>query len=251
MKIVEGKNLSDAWNHAVQEFSNMPASMAGPCVVTFPVMENFENIGCFEVRNKLDEALKQEGRSSVRTVANTIFPQSLWQHHRHDRHDFFLAAEKIWPRVKMSNPHGTYFYRMIRFENGGESVNQLEHIITTWRRKNYRRSALHAGIFDPREDHTHQSIKQFPCLQQVAFHPSGSKGVDGLSVVAFYANQILFEKAFGNYLGLMRLGQFMAREMGLKLKKVTCVASYLKLSSGKLRPSAKALADDLRKYTAA
>ena len=61
------------------------------------------------------------------------------------------------------------------------------------------------------------------------FHTKGSNGLNGLEVMAFYANQILLEKAYGNYLGLYRLGQFMAGEMGLKLTGVTCIASHLTL----------------------
>ena len=62
-------------------------------------------------------------------------------------------------------------------------------------------------------------------------------GKDGLSVVAFYATQTLEEKAYGNYLGLLRLGRFMAQEMGLEFKDVVCIASDLKLNNtcGKAR----------------
>ena len=58
----------------------------------------------------------------------------------------------------------------------------------------------------------------------------GSNGCQGLSVVAFYANQTLIEKGYGNYLGLYRLGKFMAASMGLELKEVVCIASALKIS---------------------
>jgi hypothetical protein len=40
----------------------------------------------------------------------------------------------------------------------------------------------------------------------------------------------LAEKAYGNYLGLYRLGEFMAGEMGIKMKEVVCIATALKLS---------------------
>jgi len=36
--------------------------------------------------------------------------------------------------------------------------------------------------------------------------------------------QYLFERAYGNYLGLCRLGRFMAEQMGLSLVKMTCIA---------------------------
>ena len=90
----------------------------------------------------------------------------------------------------------------------------------------------------------------FPCLQQVVFHTKGSNGSDGLEVVAFYANQLLFEKAYGNYLGLYRLGKFMAGEMGLRLTGVTCIASHLKISnSGTTKGELSPLAEVLKRET--
>ena len=87
------------------------------------------------------------------------------------------------------------------------------------------RSALQAAIFDPTKDHTNQRMRGFPCLQQVAFAPQGA---DGLMVTGLYATQYIFERAYGNYLGLCRLGRFMAQEMGKQLTQVTCVASPAK-----------------------
>ncbi len=41
--------------------------------------------------------------------------------------------------------------------------------------------------------------------------------------------QYLFERAYGNYLGLKRLGDFMAHEMSLTLERVVCIAAVGKL----------------------
>ena len=57
----------------------------------------------------------------------------------------------------------------------------------------------------------------------------GSNGCEGLAVTGFYATQHVFEKAYGNYLGLCRLGQFVAHELGLKLVRMTCVTALAKL----------------------
>ena len=71
-------------------------------------------------------------------------------------------------------------------------------------------------------DHTNQRRRGFPCLQQVAFAPTGD---DGLAVTGFYAKQHMYERAYGNYLRLCRLGRFMAHEMGLTLSQVVCIAT--------------------------
>ena len=48
-------------------------------------------------------------------------------------------------------------------------------------------------------------------------------------MTGFYATQHVYEKAYGNYLGLCRLGQFVAHELGLRLVRMTCVTALAKL----------------------
>ena len=51
----------------------------------------------------------------------------------------------------------------------------------------------------------------------------------GLVVNAFYATQQVFNKAYGNYLGLAQLGAFMAHEMKIPLARVNIMAGIEKL----------------------
>ena len=46
---------------------------------------------------------------------------------------------------------------------------------------------------------------------------------------AFYATQQLFEKAYGNYLGLAQLGSFMAQQMGEKPARLNVFVGVAKL----------------------
>ena len=48
---------------------------------------------------------------------------------------------------------------------------------------------------------------------------------------AFYATQLLFNKAYGNYLGLCRLGDFMAHEMGLTFERMNCFVGVAKIDN--------------------
>jgi hypothetical protein len=43
-------------------------------------------------------------------------------------------------------------------------------------------------------------------------------------VNAFYATQYMVERAYGNYVGLCRLGRFVAHELDLPLVRFTCFA---------------------------
>jgi len=237
---IYGENLSQAWAAALLKCYEVPGAILSPAAVCFPVRQEqeLENI---EIRRTVDKYLARSGKSIlktsiVNTIAGTIFPQSIWEHANEDRHKFFKMFREMIPNVRRcrANKRGHYFQRMIAYlpnANEDEPINQLEHIIQTWKKGNHRHSALQVGIFDPRVDHTNAPRQGFPCLQQVSFHASGSNGKDGLSVVAFYANQTVVEKAYGNYLGLYRLGMFMAKEMGIQLKEVVCIASALKLNN--------------------
>lgn len=236
VKQITGDNLTLAWVNALVECSNASHKKISPAAVTFPVYDNENDNEIPEIRNILDDILfdnkkTYSGNKVSETVANTIFPESIWRIAKGDRQLFYSKYYNMFPLVKKSknNSNGTYFSRLIAYDINDKKVNQLEHIISTWAKKNHRLSALQAGVFNPAKDHTDQRIKGFPCLQQIVFQPIGVNGTGGLSLIAFYAKQAVIEKAYGNYLDLLRLGKFMAENMGLELKSVTCIASDLSL----------------------
>lgn len=238
---VHAPNLSIAWATAFARCWHAPHTVLAPQIVSFTVDEDDPSwhLESPNIRQKLEEQLLSlricsANQSNIDTVASTIFPQSIWIRCQGDRHTLFAEYEKIWPLIgKCSrNRRGTYFRRLTAY--GGthdtEKINQLDLILEKWMSGNHCHSVLQASIFDPFQDHINSRIPGFPCLQQIAFHPHGPNGSMGMSVVAFYANQLLLEKAYGNYLGLYYLGRFMASEMNLALRQITCITSNLKLS---------------------
>jgi hypothetical protein len=236
---IHGKNISEAWAHALVRCMDAGGRILAPGIVSFDVKEedNSWKLETSEIRQALDNQLSAFGivsanQSNVETVAGTIFPESIWKRCCGNREKLFKEYEKMWPLIskckRAANVRGTYFRRLTAF--GEKGTNQLEKIINAWNNGTHRHSALQAGIFDPTQDHRETPFLGFPCLQQVVFHPIGPKGKGGMTVVAFYAKQLLLEKAYGNYLGLYRLGEFMAGEMGMRLRRVTCIASDLSLS---------------------
>ena len=80
----------------------------------------------------------------------------------------------------------------------------------------------------------------FPASNRCPFAPTGT---GGLAVTGFYATQYIVERAYGNYLGLCRLGQFMAHEMGLRFEQLTCIATPAKRDGSKsaLKPLAQSV----------
>lgn len=251
---IHGKNLSEAWAQTFITCMNTSGKIIAPAIVSFDVTDddNSWHLEIPEIRQSLDKQLTDFGiisanQSNIETVAGTIFPESIWKRCHGCGDNLFAEYTKMWPFISRCTPNarGTYFRRLTAF--GEQKTNQLKNIIDAWNHKIYRHSALQAGIFDPAQDHRETPYLGFPCLQQVVFHTEGTKGSEGMAVIAFYANQLLLEKAYGNYLGLYWLGRFMAGEMGLNLRGVTCIATNLSLSTKHGKQECRPLLEKLKK----
>jgi hypothetical protein len=230
IKTIQETNLSHAWRKAFLEAAKPGVKEISPLIVSIVGLIDERPAEDCLVRQMLDDELVNKGFFTCKTVAETIFPLSLWNPIQ-DRHQLFERYKHILPDIKKLTPqnhNGLYFERLIAFGPKRKEINQLDHIIMTYHNGNHRRSALQAAIFDPARDHTDQRQRGFPCLQQLAFIP----GEDSeLTVTAFYATQYLFDRAYGNYLGLCQLGRFMAHELGLRLIQVTCIAGVAKIGN--------------------
>jgi len=217
---IREKNLSIAWAKAFVEV--MEHSEVSPLTITVDGLDTEEITEDRRIRTLLDTSLSETGHISCETVAGTIFPMSFWNPNR-EADLLFARYRRCRKRILQcpANHNGVYFDRLMAYgKDNGEAVNQLAYIIKTYTEKdNHRRSALQATVLDPRSDESDQQRRGFPCLQQIGFVPMSKKR---LNVVAFYPMQHLYNKAYGNYLGLCRLGQFMAQEMGLTLAQLTC-----------------------------
>jgi hypothetical protein len=182
------------------------------------------------VRLLLDTSLSSKKKHSTATVASTIFPVSLWNP-RVSRGVFYERYMRLWPRIQAyrQNRRGTYFQRLIDYPRATEpSFNQLEKVISIYQTGTRRRSALQCSILAPHLDLNGTPYQGFPCLQQVAFLPDRA---GGLEIAAFYPMQYLWERAYGNYLGLIHLGKFVAHEMDLELRSMSCVCLVAKLEN--------------------
>lgn len=227
---IERDSLSLAWGNALRTVSAPGRREFTPLIVSVTGFDaNGTPLETPSIRTALDSLLAETGKQSVETVASTIFPYHMWNQ-TVGRQNLFDRYLKILPRLRSAstkNRHGIYFERMIA---GGpeQHPNQLDFVISAYcSRDDVRRSMLQIGVFNPTLDVTSAAQRGFPCLQHVTFAPVG----DCLTVNAFYATQYMVERAYGNYLGLCRLGAFAAKEMGLKLSRVTCY-SGIAMSDG-------------------
>lgn len=233
--IVEETNLSVAWSRAFLRAMEPGVKGLAPLVLNLTGFRGGDPQEVPEVRNGLDATLLGLRRSlpggkgrhlyDTHSNANLICPLVWYDRAGHDRHAFFERFRTFYPALRRCNPlnrHGTYFGRMVAYGRGPEDGNQLEHIIKNYVERGISRpTAMVADVFDASRDHTAQTRRGFPCLNRVGFVVIG-KHKDQLGVVADYPTQYLFERGYGNYLGLCRLGKFMARELGLELTQFTC-----------------------------
>lgn len=229
--VINDSNLSRAWSRLLLRVLNGAGTEVSPLVLS---VTGFDEKGVVSedpsVRHALDQLLKRKNRPNVEDVAFTIFPQRVWEISGHDRARLFALYRATFPRWqamnKKSNGRGLYFERMVMYGRGPCEGNQLEWILSQFHaRVGVRRSMLQATTFDPGRDHVASAQLGFPCLQQVSFEPTAA----GLVMNAFYATQQIFDKAYGNYLGLAQLGAFMGHEMDMCMARLNVMVGIAKL----------------------
>jgi hypothetical protein len=231
MPLIRDSNLSTAWARAFLGVMKRGVRGITPLFVHVTGLQDCPSVEIDEVRERLDRSLARLGHHSCHTVANTIFPYTLWEK-SNERNDLYRRYARIVPRLRRhpENRNGLYFERMTAYGSGKKEGNQIEHLISIWKEGVRRPTAFVANIFDPARDHTRQRRRGFPCLHHVQFTPLGR---GRLAIGGSYPTQFLFERAYGNYLGLYRLGLFVAKEMGLELTDLSCSISMARLGEGK------------------
>lgn len=227
--LIEDVNLSEAWIKVLKYIADNPGREISPLILSITDFNEIEN-----VRKKLDSMLISNGNRSIQTVSETIFPNSLYQYCGKKRHTLYKEYCNNLPRIKSidkkANGKGTYFERLIAYEGNSRIINQLEIIISSLNIDSNvkRRSKLQASIFNPEKDHIDGMFQGFPCLQHITFYKSDNKG---LVLNSFYAVQYLYQRAYGNWLGLINLGKFVANELDIKFERFNCYVGVEKLDN--------------------
>ena len=235
--LITESNLSTAWARA---FLHAHDGANDTLVVAIRDFEGEIPSQDKEIATELDKRLSALAIPKIAHTALTIVPYEKWLRDGKISIEELTAwyLKSLLPRLKArckKNKRGTYFERLVSYSGiyvkGGQeeprTVNQLAHVIELWKRgaeyarpSRPRQSALQLACFDPAKDDTGSPQLGFPCLQQVSFtyHEAGS-----LEVNAYYPKQYLFDRAYGNYLGLCQLGHLVAHSLGVKLTRFTCI----------------------------
>jgi hypothetical protein len=263
-------SVSEAWLLSVERTAGADGGRAVHVIST--VTEPGTEVG--SVRRILNDALDGAGAQSVDTVAETIFPASLYsdpgvkwsvdlppaQRCALDAAAYALydAYAGMLPllRTVNANKSGTYFSRMITWpgkEAGG--VNQLaarvEHLraqhIAGIRTNNTLDIEIAADALGDDQDlrglqvyaPTDRRTRGFPCLTHIDLTLYRGR----LHMTAVYRHQYLIDKAYGNLLGLSWLMQFLCQQTGHELGELVVHAT---LADTQNRAQALSLARESR-----
>lgn len=267
MYSIDANSLSGAWSQAFIEMSTPPEHELSPFIVSIRMGPDGNPIEDQKLRVALDASLLESNFQSIDKIAKSIFPHPLWKRANGDRERFYANYKESLPDYVAMEPtrngYGMYFARLVGYamnhKTGADephlagqdlqaSGNQLEFIINSMKPR-AQRMALQAAIFDPVRDQT-PDRRPFPCLQHISFVPDFGRKT--LSLNAFYALQLLYVKAYGNWLGLCRLGAFVASQTQpqLRFERLNCYSGIQKITA-KSRPKKGALLEDLKRCAVA
>lgn len=227
--VICSANLSIAWANAFLHAHDARGRGLAPLVVSIGSFSGPLPIEDSDIRKYTDAALARCKKVPIRATGLTIFPYDMWVRRGKQNCDAFSAfcVERLLPRLRKRdkrNALGTYFARMMSFtgksKDGDRTVNQLSHVVALLKQhRRPRESALQLACFDPAKDHTRQPVRGFPCLQQLGIALDDE---NRFAINAFYPTQYMFDRAYGNYLGLCHLGAFISHETGLIFSGLSC-----------------------------
>lgn len=168
----------------------------------------------------------EEREKSVECIANTIFPQALYQQHGPDK---FIEVfhKRVLPKVRKNGRwSGYYFERMTSMPRvGGGTLDQLSRMVGRIQDKSNTSLNKHElSLFDPERDVT-GSPYGGQCLSFLSFHlvPGTPKT---LLLTAQYRNHYYVEKLLGNLIGLGRLMAFVAAETETSVGALTVLSTH-------------------------
>jgi thymidylate synthase len=239
MKLIS-KNIRElAWFEALKHLYNEATDFIEYNLVvevTEPVRSNKVSR---QIRKSLDQLLADspDGLYPVQTVADTIFPATEYKAEGMEG-VYTTYPEDVFPKIKCNNGNttGTYAYRIVRgFGREGKKCNPLENVISRLkgqlnRQKGGIRCAFEISVDDVASipiNRNDNGIMGFPCLSHLSFKLNHDR--TALNLTATYRSQDFIQKALGNFLGLARLQDAVARELGIKVGVFVCHATLARM----------------------
>lgn len=169
----------------------------------------------------------------LRDVINTVFPYRLWNMcpNRANLYRRYLRDYRRGKRLSRNRgAWGTYFQRLTDYHLDGR-INQLESVIEKLRTWNVRSTA--GLVFHPSNPALDAPRKRgAPCWHygEILWHAN-----DRIDLFVVYRNHDYANKAFGNFLALGKLLEFIAGESGKQAGALICHSAHAYYACGKDR----------------
>lgn len=238
MKLISGETRECTWLAAVEHLANKAKGGLEYNLILEVKKPSQSTPEAVAIRHDLDELLKRANKYSVHTVAETIFPATLYKKHGL-KGVYDIYPNEVFPTLKKckGNNKGTYAYRIVRGKDQhGKDCNPLEKIVDRMKGQLNRAGGIRCA-FDMSIDEVDtipinrndSFIQGFPCLSHLSFKLSADR--ETLHLTAIYRSQDFIQKALGNLLGLARLQSCVAREVGVKVGTLVCHATLARLDT--------------------
>jgi thymidylate synthase len=179
------------------------------------------------VRVLADQLMKTVDYRPIETVRNTIFPAE-WAEDIPEPEELardYLEHYEDIRALDRANRHGTYFGRIVAQPRAdGSSGNQLVRTIEKLRDASSggQRYKTRYEINVYSEEKDANVTRGFPCMTHLAFQVDG----DELHCLATYRNHDLIQKAYGNWLALAELQQYVAGASGFVPGELSVLAGH-------------------------
>lgn len=239
MKLISAETREDVWIKAVRYLQNDARDLREYNLILEVEHPRKSNSRSKYIRKKLDVLLAQGDKPPVQTVADTIFPA-----HEYKKYGinglFEKYPDEIYPKIKSANGNtrGTYAYRLVRgFNQKGEEVNPLDKVIKRLKsqlKTQKIRCAFELSLDDVDTipiNRNDNFTRGFPCLSHLSFKLSHDR--KQLHLTAIYRSQDYIVKALGNLLGLARLQDCVAKEIGIAVGTLVCHSTMATLDRPK------------------
>lgn len=183
-----------------------------------------------EIRAEADRLIDEgpDTLTAVDTTRNTIFPAS-WARRNPEPEDLAAYYRDRYGDLKrfQHNEKGTYFGRVVAYPRADGTVgDQLTETVRKLRQelavRGPKSSRYEINIYSEYKDTGPMS---FPCLAHISVHLH-----DGaLHMQAVYRNEYLIGRAYGNFLGLGQLLEYMANAAEVAVGELLMTINHAEL----------------------
>lgn len=189
------------------------------------------------ILSEVDGFLRDHGAYPLSTVANTIFPESLYTPGKPEL--LYERYDRSFKKIKAKAPDwGRYFDRMINWPGSdGRNHGQLQTLIENLNkygpqidRPQPYYNMYELTLFHPEKDAKKPLGRQ--CLSFIEVKPEKTEDGVVLHMTALYRSHYYVARTLGNLIGLGRLLRFIAMETGCKVGTLTIHSTYAEIDTG-------------------